>query len=230
MLNLLAVSAATIVLVSSAPVVTATPIDAPSPESSDGADPAAFEPVVVALPAAAPGPAQHHDHGIAETVERPAVSLRPAVDVVGASHEQIVAVDEALDRFRNAGLQLPDVEIVFHDDQAACKGHDGLFQAQHTPWRILVCSDLAFVLTHELAHAWEAATLDDVDRERYVELRRLSTWNSADADWDERGVEDAAFMIQQNLMAERVDVDSERWVVRTAAYEALTGRQSPVLA
>ena len=38
-----------------------------------------------------------------------------------------------------------------------------LFQQSFTPWRLLICSDLQFVPTHELAHAWEAANLTDDD-------------------------------------------------------------------
>lgn len=210
-----------------APIVTAT-----DPAANAAGDPAPHttrETVADrAESVARAGPADGDDHGA--SVAQPTVGARPDVEVIGASAAERVVVDEALGRFRRAGLRLPDVEIVFHDDRADCRGHDGLFQTRHTPWRVLVCSDLEFVLTHELAHAWEAANLDDADRDRYVEHRGLSTWDDPDAAWGERGVEDAAFMLQQNLMAGRVDVTSERWVERTSAYEALTGTRSPVVA
>jgi hypothetical protein len=160
--------------------------------------------------------------------EPTAVSLTPDVNVIGASREQRVAVDDAVARFRSAGLELPDVEVRFHADEAECDGHLGLFQRGFTPWRVLVCSDRAFVITHELAHAWEAANLDDEERARYVEARGMPTWNDHDADWNERGVEDAAFIVQQNLMASHLNPDSPAWKERAAAYELLTGWSSPL--
>jgi hypothetical protein len=160
--------------------------------------------------------------------EPAAVSLTPDVTVIGASGEQQVAVDDAVARFRSAGLELPDVEIRFLADEAGCDGHLGLFQRGFTPWRVLVCSDLAFVPTHELAHAWEAANLDDDERARYVEARGMPTWDDRDADWNERGIEDAAFIVQQNLMAKHPNLDTPAWKERTAAYELLTGSSSPL--
>ena len=158
------------------------------------------------------------------------VSLRPTVVVNGASAEEQGRVDDALARFEAAGLLLPDLEVVFADDVAECGGHDGLFRDRVVPWRVLVCSDLAFVVTHELAHAWEAANLDDDDRANYTERRGLATWNSRDAEWGERGVEDMAFMLQQNLMAGGVSPSWDRWSERTDAYAWATGRPSPVIA
>ena len=181
---------------------TPTPIQAPRPADE------------VVVPVIEPDPAE--------------VSLTPDVSVIGASGEQQVAVDDAVARFRSVGLRLPAVEIRFHADKAECDGHLGLFQRGFTPWRVLVCSDLAFVLTHELAHAWEAANLDDDERERYVEARGMPTWDDHDADWNERGIEDAAFIVQQNLTAKDPNLDSPAWKERTAAYELLTGSSSPL--
>ncbi len=159
----------------------------------------------------------------------PSVSMHPTVVVHGASDEQQALVDDALARFADAGLQLPDLGVVFADDPSVCGGHDGLFLSQHDPWQVLVCSDLEFVVTHEFAHAWEAANLDDDERAYYVERRGLTTWDSSDAPWGERGVEDLAFMVQQNLMAGHADAASDRWIERTDAYAWATGRRSPVL-
>lgn len=88
---------------------------------------------------------------------------------------------------------------------------------------------MPFVITHEFAHAWERANLDDSARATYTELRGFRTWNDPDAAWGDKAVEDAAFVVQQNLMARRVDVSSERWLELTSAYEEFTGRVSPVL-
>jgi len=170
-----------------------------------------------------------HEHPSRAGENTSSVSMRPTVVVQGASDERQALVDDALARFADAGLRLPDLGVVFADDPSKCGGHDGLFLSQHDPWQVLVCSDLEFVVTHEFAHAWEAANLDDDDRANYVERRGLTTWDSPDAPWGERGVEDLAFMMQQNLMAGHVDAASDRWIERTDAYAWATGTVSPVL-
>jgi hypothetical protein len=155
---------------------------------------------------------------VTSIASRPSLSLTPSVDVRGADRAQRAAVDEAVGRFRSAGLELPDIEVVFSDTDVACAGHEGLFERRFDPWRISVCSDLAFVITHELAHAWEASNLDDDDRARYLEARELTTWSDQDVPWDERGGEDAAFIIQQNLMLIAQQAPSPTRTERIQAY------------
>jgi len=94
---------------------------------------------------------------------------------------------------------------------------------------VLVCTDLDFVPTHGLAHAWEAAHLDDEDRERYVEHRELTNWNDAAAPWMERGIEDAADVIHKNLTTTGGNLGSSTWQEWIAAYELFTGQASPLL-
>ena len=161
---------------------------------------------------------------------RVSVSLVPTIAVVGADADQRERLDEALARFRNNGLELPDLEVRFFGDLADCRGHLGLFQRSFTPWRILICSDMAFVPSHELAHAWEAATLSDQDRTRYLQARGLSHWDAPDVRWSSRGQEDAAFIVQRNLTGTKQPLTSPIWQDRIAAYELLTGRQSPLRA
>jgi hypothetical protein len=159
---------------------------------------------------------------------RVAVGPSPSVSVSGADSEDRTRLDEALAAFRENGLDLPDLEVRFYDDQSKCHGHQGLFQQSFSPWRLLICSDLQFVPTHELAHAWEAATLTDDDRARYVEARGLTTWDDPDVVWDERGIEEVAFILQQNLTATNPRMTSTTWIERAAAFELVTGRPSPL--
>jgi hypothetical protein len=160
----------------------------------------------------------------------PSAVARPVIDVAGASPSDATALDEALARFRDQGLLLPDLEVRFSTDEADCHGHPGVFESGTSPWRVSICSDLKFVLTHELAHAWTEANLDDGDRDAYVVARGLPAWRGDDLEWGDRAVEDAAFMIQQNLMAGSVRADSPAWIERMEAYEQLTGRASPLRA
>lgn len=217
-------------------LVTILAIGTPRPDSGTVAGPPGTNTAKVvpsqltSAPHADPDPAHDPDTRAASDRGRARVqvSLDPPITWSGDAADGQERVDRALERFRAAGLRLPSVEIVFHADTGPCRGHDGLFRAGFDPWLLLVCSEAEFVLTHELAHAWEAANLDDVDRDAYLAHRGLGAWWGSDLEWEERGVEDAAFMLQQNLMMRPARPDSDRWIERSAAYEELTGLPSPV--
>jgi hypothetical protein len=145
-----------------------------------------------------------------------------------ATTEQEELVAWAAHLFEAAGLALPTVEVAFSDDERDCDGHLGLFQPSREPWQITICTPLTFVPVHELAHAWIEANVDEETQETYVEHRHKSSWNSSRHDWGERGVEDAAFVIQQNLMAPPSSDLSDEWQRRASAFELLAGSPSPL--
>lgn len=109
----------------------------------------------------------------------------------------------ALDRYAEAGLELPDVEIHLHDDLDACEGSFGLHTAGAAKSRIDVCTDPQvdphWIILHELGHAWASLNLDDQQRDRLVVLRWLEAWNDQDARWNERGTEHAAEILAWGL-------------------------------
>ena len=150
--------------------------------------------------------------------ESHAVADEPAIAAIGADLEEVNQLDKAIALFDDSGLTLPDLEVVFFDDKTECGGHYGLFQEGFTPWRILICSDLPFVLPHELGHAWAGANLTDLDRDRYSRARGLTNWNDHDTSWEQRGTEDAAFILQQNLTASNVSMRSSTWSERAEAF------------
>lgn len=152
----------------------------------------------------------------------------PRITVSGGSKADIGKVAEALHRFSAEGLRLPDLHLRFFDDKSHCDGHFGLFQPGFSPWRIVICSSESFVIPHELAHAWEAANLTDRHRRGYLAERGLSTWNDPEVDRTQRGIEDVAFVIQQNLTATEVPITSPIWRERIVAYTLLTGQVSPL--
>jgi len=158
-------------------------------------------------------------------------SLAPVVTVDGATPQQRDRVVTALRRFREEGLMLPDIRVVFAtQDLDACRGNLGLFSRNVIPLNLTVCSDLEFIVIHEFAHAWIHVHLDDRDQEKYTALRGLETWNGSDAEWKDRGVEDAAFVIQQSLMGVGTAMTTRLVLDRIDAYEGLTGRLSPLRA
>ena len=152
------------------------------------------------------------------------------VNVRNASPSQHSRLAAALERFALAELELPDLEVVFSDDTAACRDHLGLFLSRTTPWRILICSRVDFLYEHELAHAWEKANLSEETRQKFMELRGYRNWSDYSAAWNERGVEGAAFVIQQGLAGLPLPpVLGREAVNRLVAFELLTGRPAPRL-
>lgn len=165
--------------------------------------------------------------------QEPAAALggEPAVIVQGASSEQRARLNDAMARFGAAELRLPDFEIVFSDDESACAGYLGGFRRVEDAPHISVCSDLEFVVLHELAHVWVDANVDEAARDRYLRWRGLDTWSDRAVPRGDRGVEDAAFVIQQNLRYVAPSVlASATWTERIAAFEFLTGTRSPLRA
>ena len=149
-------------------------------------------------------------------------SIKPDVELVGGTTKQRRWLAEALNRFGQYGFALPDMTVQFvnGDNDSLCDGYLGLFKPDLSSPVLLVCSDLEFVVAHELAHAWLWANLDTTDRKTYADHRNFSTWNDKNARWADRAAEDAAFVIQQTLMIERRP-DSPAWRDRCAALNLL---------
>ena len=144
----------------------------------------------------------------------------PRLTIENATPAQVATVDTAAQRFAAANLTLPDLTVRFSDDAADCFGHLGTFDASTPTWSIMVCSDLAFVPTHELAHAWLDSNVDANTRHQYLRARHQDNWDDKRADWSDRGVEDAAFVLQQNLMMSPRSALSEEWQSRSRRIRA----------
>lgn len=141
-----------------------------------------------------------------------------------ARHDEATAI---IERFAAVGLDLPPVAIVFSDDPTDCRGHDGLIHYDQSPLVVSICSELSYVLPHELAHAWVHHHLDEAERSNYVAAWGLASWDDPDSDWNERGTEHAAFIIQQNVTRSAAPASSASRD-RMAAFEMLTGIPSPL--
>lgn len=135
----------------------------------------------------------------APTAGMPASSAgvpRPVERLTGEEQE---LVDWARGRFALVGLDLPDVEILFHGDNEPCAGNKGRYRLSGGHARIDVCIadkptfhfqlQRRRTLIHELAHAWDHANLDDADRMRLLDVVDAESWYAPESHWDERGVE-----------------------------------------
>ena len=56
----------------------------------------------------------------------------------------------------------------------------------------------------------------------------MTNWNDPAVGWADRGMEDAARMMQQNLMATNPQLTLPAWADRLDAYELLVGWPSPL--
>ena len=99
----------------------------------------------------------------------------------------------AVARFERAGLDPPTVEIHFHGDASGCGGHLGYAKDGRVDVCTVLVNEMARRnLLHEMGHIWIDQNVSRADRDRFLELRGLRTWNASTADWEERGYEQGA--------------------------------------
>jgi Zn-dependent peptidase ImmA (M78 family) len=132
----------------------------------------------------------------------------------------VVAEDErliswAVGRFRDAGLALPEIDVVFDPSGETCEGASGRFMDDEDGMLVALCtSQQGLTLTnrvailHELAHAWLSRSTPVPVQTNFLDLRGLETWNDPNHPWHERGFEQAAEIIAWALM------DQEVWMYR----------------
>jgi hypothetical protein len=102
----------------------------------------------------------------------------------------------AVDRFRDAGLQLPDLEISF---PTSCEGKKALYHVGRSSIDFCYVINKTTVL-HEFAHAWDD-TSGAVDRNAFLKMRGLSVWwGGPRMPSDEQGAEHVAEIIARGLM------------------------------
>jgi hypothetical protein len=152
----------------------------------------------------------------------------PIISVHGGSPSELHRLNEALAHFAEAGLAIPPLQVHFVDDESLCPGR---FNRSESPWRISICVGAPdWVYEHELAHAWEAAHVNDQQREMILDLLGLETWRDRATDWSQRGVEWAAVVIQQGLngipLPPTLSLGAR---LRVESFEILTGRVAPTL-
>jgi hypothetical protein len=156
------------------------------------------------------------------------------IRVHDATPPQVALVQWAIGRYRNAHLQLPSLDIYLHEDVSGCRGYPGFF----APGRIDLCPGVLLNLIprddvlHEMAHAWSLLALTSADREAFMKLRGLTTWNDLNQPWDRRGFEQTAEIIAwgigDGVLLPLIPDNDEASLV--AAYNLLTGSPPPATA
>lgn len=184
--------------------------------------------------------------GFGSTVDTSSMALSTASPTIGAATLEKTldpadddAVFWAQDRYREAGLSLPDMRVSFHDNSTPCEGAQGGHRIKDGVSQVLICISelgpsrelkLKRTLLHEFAHAWDTHFLTEDAREEFMNLRSLESW-SFDVSYEERGREAAAEAITWGLMDEPVLFGSldtvTPWHVHHEGYLALTGVEPP---
>ena len=133
----------------------------------------------------------------------------------------------AVDRYRDIGLQLPDLAISL---PTWCSGKAALYHVGRGS--IEFCHVDKRTVLHEFAHAWDD-TSGAVDRQAFLELRGLSVWwGGIDTPSRNQGAEHLAKIVAWGLMGDggRLVPQIPRNSVAelSEAFVMLTGHQPPV--
>jgi len=139
----------------------------------------------------------------------------------------------AAERFEDAGIDVPWVDLRFHRDRSECEDRMGTYRDGVADLCGVHVNDLSRrTLLHELSHAWVDSHVSVSLEQRFLRLRGLEAWNDHDADWEARGTEHAAEIIAWALDGQGTGTalpsipDNDREDL-AKAYRLLTGRQLP---
>jgi len=151
----------------------------------------------------------------------------------GLSSEQAALAEWALGLFDEAGLALPPVQFVAHSTGEGCLGRAGAHVHRDGRSIISICTadtgpTEEFLYLHELAHAWDRQALSDERRRDFLEARGLDHWRSEDAEWHERGAEQAAEIVVWGLMdrpIRSIRIGDHSCAQLRAGYLLLTGEE-----
>jgi hypothetical protein len=159
-----------------------------------------------------------------------AVVIRPNIEVTGATPQQLALTRWAVSRFELAGLNPPAVEIAFHGDPSACRGHLGWAESG----RVQVCTVLANEMSrrdllHEMGHIWLDQNVGIWTRNAFLRARGLSSWNSSSDPWELRGFEQGAeimsWALGDRILTPQIPDNDQRQLAQ--GFRLLTGMDPP---
>ena len=160
-------------------------------------------------------------------------SIDTETRITGGTPAQQGMARWAVGRFTAVEMDLPSLEIRFHEDRAGCGGRMGFYRdGTADVCGVHVNSMSRRTLLHEMAHAWVDANVSADLEARFLRLRQLETWNDHSVDWEERGTEHAAEIISWALDGQGTGTDRPSIPMNDPnhladAYELLTGRPLP---
>ncbi len=147
-----------------------------------------------------------------------------ATVVSGGTPESRAVIEDALNRFARAGLDLPPVHFTIHPpDKRHCNGYRAYWAPGSHSDEIRLCFFDTFTVLHELAHSWESDALSDKTRQDFMELTNSHAWRSDEVKYNAQGIEAVANTVARILLAGDPYVNSSRHEDDLAAFEVLTG-------
>jgi hypothetical protein len=155
------------------------------------------------------------------------------IAISGGTQAQQAMGRWAEDRFRDAGIGIPSLDLQFHSERTGCNGRLGLFADGTAHFCGIHVNDLSRrTLMHELAHAWIDSHVSVSLEVRFLRLRGLEAWNDHEVEWEQRGTEHAAEIMAWALDGKGTGTElpsiPDNEPHRLArAYQLLTGRQLP---
>jgi len=156
---------------------------------------------------------------------------RPQIDttaVYGADSDQRAAIAWALQRYEDAGISLPILEIYQHDSKSSCGEYAGLFTPQESIDRIDLCTDNMYIVLHELGHAWQMNFASEGVMKALLESYGDGELSGSDAAYRTRDEERAANVLAIGLIDVEMD-DAGANLNRQLLdrFKLLTGVDSP---
>jgi len=154
-----------------------------------------------------------------------------APGIAGATTGQVEAIAWAIERYAEAGLELPPLTVIVHPSRDDCDGNRGQYHIVGNVDVVDLCDTSVPVILHELAHAWTAHHASEEARAAFLGYVGLDAWSGSDVPYDERGTERAA-QTMSLCLAERplTPIDASRYASYLEGYEILTGLTSPRVA
>jgi len=160
----------------------------------------------------------------------PSVEIRPGLLFFEAAPEQIQMGRWAARRFEKAELQVPEMEVHFHEDLSGCGGNLGYAKGG----RIDLCMPVVDTparraLLHEMGHIWLDENVELAVRTSFLELRGLTSWNASNDPWNLRGYEHGAEVLAWAL-GERIltpSIPDNEPTKLARGFELLTGSPPP---
>ena len=153
--------------------------------------------------------------------------------ITGGTPAQRQMARWAVGRFTAGELDLPSLEVRFHEDRTGCDGRSGLYRSGTADLCSLHVNWMSRrTMLHEMAHAWVDANVSADLEARFLRLRQLETWDDHAVEWEARGTEHAAEIISwaldgQPTGMQRASIPRNDPDELAVAYELLTGHPLP---
>jgi hypothetical protein len=174
-------------------------------------------------------PPDHRAHSHGPSLQAPAAPAHEerifTTTIHTETYAQHVMALSALAEMAAAGFEMPPVAIHIHSEKDGCNQLNGYF-VQIDGENIVHSCGNRWTLIHELAHAWDAAMLDDETRNDFMGHQGLDSWHHET--WNQAAAEHLASIVAWALDGARPSrigyYDDEHLAV---AYELATGTPVP---